>query len=342
MGPTEILLGTVIDDLTAAQATSMVNCDSAARACARGQGREWVDGSPLIARFFGLSVRGENIAQGVRTEWAQKVGVASANIPDYGVYTYRRIVREIGRLDSTGATFTQQVNDIWGGGFLNYTVNGGVQATQLVAPSGVAPNLTGELGTKTTKIPITNSSGQQATLSRGLAFSPTKGFFYLSEGTEVFSLTPGGQTAFLGNLTFSSETIAVFDNGSTVLVYTSRNSSTSNFRRVSSFNVGGITLSTVIVPGFTLFGIEALEAHPQTGQLFAIVRVSGQSSHRLVTSDPTQCVQGGNCTATDIGDAGDQFSGLTFDDQGRLFGLKERFILSNPTTPGPANDMVNT
>jgi hypothetical protein len=74
-------------------------------------------------------------------------------------------------------------------------------------------------------------------------------------------------------------------------------------------NVGLYTLE-----GFTVLGINGLAKHPSNGTIYAVVRVSG-GPRRLATLDPSTGV------LTDIGSLGDNFSQITFDSAGTLFGV---------------------
>jgi hypothetical protein len=71
-----------------------------------------------------------------------------------------------------------------------------------------------------------------------------------------------------------------------------------------------ITLAGKIVS----FG-NGLATHPLTGQLFALLTLSGQSGRQLVTINPATGV------ATSIGNTGDQFAGLAFNSSGTLFAV---------------------
>jgi hypothetical protein len=79
----------------------------------------------------------------------------------------------------------------------------------------------------------------------------------------------------------------------------------------------GSTMSSVAI---TLAGkgvdfTNGLAAHPVTGELFALLKLSGQSGRQLVKLDPATGV------ATSIGDTGDQFAGLAFNSSGTLYGV---------------------
>ena len=79
----------------------------------------------------------------------------------------------------------------------------------------------------------------------------------------------------------------------------------------------GSTISSVPI---TLAGrgvsfANGLATHPVTGELFALLKLDGQTGWQLVTINPTTGV------ATSIGDTGDQFAGLAFNSSGTLFAV---------------------
>jgi VCBS repeat-containing protein len=58
-----------------------------------------------------------------------------------------------------------------------------------------------------------------------------------------------------------------------------------------------------------------LATHPQTGELYGLLKLQGQSGRELVTIDPATGI------ATSIGDTQDGFAAITFDDTGTLYGV---------------------
>ena len=71
-----------------------------------------------------------------------------------------------------------------------------------------------------------------------------------------------------------------------------------------------ITLAGQVVS----FG-NGLATHPVTGQLFALLKLDGQTGRQLVTINPTTGV------ATSVGNTGDQFAALAFNSSGTLFAV---------------------
>ena len=79
----------------------------------------------------------------------------------------------------------------------------------------------------------------------------------------------------------------------------------------------GSTISSVAI---TLAGkgvafANGLATNPVTGELFAILKLDGQTGRQLVKIDPATGI------ATSIGDTGDQFAGLAFNSSGTLFAV---------------------
>jgi hypothetical protein len=71
------------------------------------------------------------------------------------------------------------------------------------------------------------------------------------------------------------------------------------------------TLST----GGTITGINGLTTHPCTGEIYGILKVSAVSGRVLAKFNPTTAV------FTEIGNLGDNFSSITFREDGQLFGV---------------------
>jgi hypothetical protein len=67
--------------------------------------------------------------------------------------------------------------------------------------------------------------------------------------------------------------------------------------------------------GMTINRGVGLATHPQTGVLYGILRLEGQTGRELVTIDPTTGI------ATSIGNTQDAFAAIVFDDTGVLYGV---------------------
>ncbi len=82
----------------------------------------------------------------------------------------------------------------------------------------------------------------------------------------------------------------------------------------------GLTLAhlDLTLSGANIEGGNGLAADPATGELWALLRLSGQDGRELVTLHPASGV------ASRIGDTGDRFAGLAFDDHGTLYGITGR------------------
>lgn len=78
--------------------------------------------------------------------------------------------------------------------------------------------------------------------------------------------------------------------------------------------VPGATV-TLTLTGYTVIGATGLARHPQTGALYALLKVQGSSFRRLATLDERTGV------ATDIGDTGHRFAGMAFASDGTLYAV---------------------
>jgi len=73
---------------------------------------------------------------------------------------------------------------------------------------------------------------------------------------------------------------------------------------------------TITLAGKTVVGGTGLARHPQTGDLFALLKIQGSSFRRLVIVDEHTGV------ATDIGDTGHRFAGIAFAANGTLYAIE--------------------
>jgi VCBS repeat-containing protein len=94
--------------------------------------------------------------------------------------------------------------------------------------------------------------------------------------------------------------------------------------------------TTVLLPGFTVTGVNSTAIQPGTGTTFVILKVSGVSGRVLATFDAA------TSTATQIGNLGDNFSNLAFTPDGTLYGVTgdgasvpETLYTIDPTTAVP-------
>jgi len=86
--------------------------------------------------------------------------------------------------------------------------------------------------------------------------------------------------------------------------------------RVVNPSTGGtISSIPITLAGKVVSFGNGLATHPVTGQLFALLTLTGQPGRQLVTINPATGV------ATSIGNTGDQFSGLAFSSSGTLFAM---------------------
>jgi hypothetical protein len=73
---------------------------------------------------------------------------------------------------------------------------------------------------------------------------------------------------------------------------------------------------TITLLGKTVVGGTGLARHPQTGALYALLKVQGSSFRRLVRLDEHTGV------ATDVGDTGHRFAGMAFASNGTLYAIE--------------------
>jgi len=78
-------------------------------------------------------------------------------------------------------------------------------------------------------------------------------------------------------------------------------------RRISSLEL--------TLPGSTVLGGNGLAVHPSTGELYAIIKVSGVTGRVLSVIDPLTGI------ATSVGNTGDNFAAIDFDQSGNLYGV---------------------
>lgn len=129
-------LGQLIDNVTEPQGTEYIQCDGSVRDCI-GEFVE-TEGAPVGimldgSRVFGLTAFGADVAEVLRQEILQELGLTPTNDTE-GVHLASMFMRILGNLD---AADVGEINDIFGGGFLGYTANGGIQAGELLQnPNG--------------------------------------------------------------------------------------------------------------------------------------------------------------------------------------------------------------
>jgi len=83
-------------------------------------------------------------------------------------------------------------------------------------------------------------------------------------------------------------------------------------RKINLINARTISGIPITLAGKTVLGGTALAIHPDTKELYAILKLDGQFGRELVTIDPDTGV------ATSIGNTGDKFAGIAFDSSGTL------------------------
>jgi len=87
------------------------------------------------------------------------------------------------------------------------------------------------------------------------------------------------------------------------------------FLQIDPATAAVVSSVPMTLAGSTVTGGNSVTTHPLTGQLWAIIKVAGQVGRQLVTIDPATGV------ATSIGNTGRNFSSLSFDANGTLYGV---------------------
>lgn len=87
------------------------------------------------------------------------------------------------------------------------------------------------------------------------------------------------------------------------------------FYEIDIVNGTAITTQAVTVPGKTVTGINSVTFDPTTNIAYAVVKESGVSGRVLITIDPKTAV------GAEVGNLGDNFSSITFDASGQMYGV---------------------
>lgn len=93
------------------------------------------------------------------------------------------------------------------------------------------------------------------------------------------------------------------------------NSLDADLRRIDPMNAATLQSRAMSTTAGTIVGANGLAVHPRTGEVFVVLRLLGQSGRFLARLDVD------SATATTIGQLGDNFASLAFDDTGTLFGV---------------------
>lgn len=91
--------------------------------------------------------------------------------------------------------------------------------------------------------------------------------------------------------------------------------SNDQLRIIDPANGSTLRSVTIDIPGELIRHVNGLATHPFTGELWAVVEVSGFIDRDLYIIDPS------NGATTHIGNLGDNYAGLAFDENGTLFGV---------------------
>jgi uncharacterized repeat protein (TIGR01451 family) len=86
-------------------------------------------------------------------------------------------------------------------------------------------------------------------------------------------------------------------------------------RRYDPFDFSLLDTAQITLDGSQIASGNGMAQHPRTGVFWALLTLDGQFGRELVRVDPMTGV------AVSVGDTGDRFSGLAFDDEGVLYGI---------------------
>jgi subtilase family serine protease len=158
-------------------------------------------------------------------------------------------------------------------------------------------------------IPLSGGSLDELSEIRALTQVGTDAF-RLASGNSLFTLTSGGDVSLRGSMDHWSKGLAYVND-----VLYSIDAFDSWLHQIDPDTGETISSVAITLPGRVVFGGNGLAVDPTTGQIWALLQLSGQFGRELVMLDP---VTG---DASSIGDTGDRFAGLAFDDAGALYGI---------------------
>jgi len=156
-------------------------------------------------------------------------------------------------------------------------------------------------------VPLTDAEIQ------ALTWSSSAAAFLWKQGNSatgpLFRVTAAGAATLVGTMDHQAKGLAI--SGGTLFSVSSRDNL---LRVVNAATAATVSSVAMTLTGQTITRGHGLAAHPSTGQLFAIVALSGVSNRSLVTLNSTTGV------ATLIGNTGDFVNSLAFDAAGTLYG----------------------
>jgi len=146
-----------------------------------------------------------------------------------------------------------------------------------------------------------------------MTFWASEGVFLWANRDDLYRLTVGGEKTFIGSMDHDSKGLAFSLDGNTLFsIEKIDDDDKLHIVDPSDASSGGST-KTITLAGETVRGGNALVTHPTTGELWAVLKISGQDGRELVTIDPSDGV------ATSKGDTGERINGLAFTAGGQLF-----------------------
>lgn len=175
-----------------------------------------------------------------------------------------------------------------GGGAANDPVNGEILETFDPATLAV------------TNVPL---SGVEYNEALALTYDSANTQLLLADlNDDLHGVTGGGVVSSIGTLDHDAKGLAFV--GSTLY---SVDRDTNTLRSVNATTAATLTSIAITISGGTVTGATGLATNPDTGVLWALLKISGESSNRrLATIDPVTGV------ATSIGGTGGRFAGIAF------------------------------
>ncbi|MBC8218364.1 MAG: pre-peptidase C-terminal domain-containing protein, partial [Planctomycetes bacterium] len=151
---------------------------------------------------------------------------------------------------------------------------------------------------------------------KGLAYlSP--GLFLLSDGSFLYEMsTDGSSTIRLGAFSDWTTGLALVDGS----LYAAGGYS-DQLRTIDPGTGADLNTVTLLLPGSTVVGVNALAADPTTGTLWAILRLNDESHGWGSGPRELTIIDVDTGVVTPIGNTGDRFSAIAFDGLGRLHGI---------------------
>jgi len=158
---------------------------------------------------------------------------------------------------------------------------------------------------------ITLISSDDEGSDSAMTFWESEGIFLWASFRDLYRLTLDGDKTFIGFMNHDTRGLAFSLDGNTLYSIEARND---QLHIVDPTDASPGSSTTITLAGKSVNGGGGLATHPTTGELWALLRISGEG-RVLVTIDPDTGV------ATSIGNTGIKTAGIAFDSSGTLFAI---------------------